>query len=735
MINFIRVINHCTYLVGIQTDLGTAACAKRLTERMFAKINSTMVRLTNLNFMLGSQIPFYKIKLYNFYVAKFYIMSSVPDYVVSGSPKQLKQTVVRNELMREKSKVDLRRNYSEFGILRFRHALYGERRNRSTIYTYTVDRKGSSFTQLANSELSGSYVSQHLLKLKSDLNNGLKAKNLSDLMGDPDFLIASWVRIRSNKGSLTPAITDDTLDGIKWSWFSEASGQMRNGGYQFQSARRAYIPKPNSNKLRPLTMPSPKDKIVQEGMRFLLEIIFEPKFKDSSYGWRPRRGCLNALHDIRRKCKGCRWYIEGDIDQQFPTVTHKILISIIKKKVDDQAFIDLLYKYMKIGYGENLKQATPMQIGIIQGGTLSPILANIYMHPLDVWIENHLKPYFNKGKKRQKNPEYFKQYYKEGRRAKNKTLKSVLDIDPNFKRLYYFRYADDFIIGVDGSKEDCIQLKNEIYEFLKMKLNMVLNLDKTHIINATKDFASFLGYKIHKTKIAKMPIKRNKIGRLCRIVPRPILDVSIDDTVKKLVERKYANRKRKPIRNARFINHQLVDIINHYRAVERGILNYASLANNYGRLAARIHYILKYSCVLTIASKMKLKTKKKVFKKYGKDLKILNEKGKIVISYPSISYKRPKKIPSNIKYFSEDYIDKIDARISRGRRDLKGPRVVCGSNEFIEVHHVKSLKKRPRKNDFLEDMMVKMNRKQVPLCRSCHQQVHAGKYDGASFKV
>jgi len=676
--------------------------------------------------MLGSEVPFYKTKLYNFYIAKFCNMSSAPDYVVSGAPKQLKQTVARSGLMKEKPKVDIRRNYSEFGIFQCRQVLHGERRNRST--AYMINRKGSSLTQLTNSELSGSYGSQQLLKLKSDLNNGLKAKNLTAIMSAPDFLIASWVRIRSNKGSLTPALTDDTLDGIKWSWFSEAAGQMRNGGYKFQSARRAYIPKPNSEKLRPLTMPSPKDKIVQEGMRFLLEIIFEPRFKDSSYGWRPGRGCLTALNDIRMKCKGCKWYIEGDIDQQFLTISHKILISIIKEKVDDQAFIDLLYKYMKIGYGENLKQATPMRIGVIQGGILSPILANIYMHPFDVWIKNHLKPYFDKGKKRKKNPEYFKQYYKDGRKVKNKNLRSVLNIDPGFRRMYYFRYADDFIIGVDGSKEDCIQLKNEIHEFLKTKLNMVLNLDKTHITNATKDSASFLGYKINKTKIRKMPIRRNKVCRLCRIVPRPVLDISIDDTVKKLAERKYANREGKPTRNVRFINHQLADIIKHYRAVERGILNYS------GRLAARVHYILKYSCVLTIASKMKLKTKKKVFKKYGKDLKILNEKGKIIADYPSISYKRPKKTPSNIKYFSEDYIYKIDTRISRGRRDLKGPCVVCGSNERIEVHHVKSLKRRPRKNNFLEDMMVKMNRKQVPLCRSCHQQVRAGKYDGASFK-
>jgi len=689
---------------------------KRLTERMFAKIQLTMVRLTNLNFMPGYQVP--------------YTMWSDSNYVVLESPKRLKQAATRSGLMKERPKVSNRRGLMEFGILQYLEK-YGERRNRSTTL---ISRKGSSLTRLTNFELSGSYESQHLLKLKKDLSNGLKITNLSVIMSDPDFLIACWVRIRSNKGSLTPAF-DGSIDGIQKSWFIETAGTMRNGGYKFQVARRKHIPKSNSDKLRPLTMPSPKDKIVQEGMRFLLETIFEPLFKDSSYGWRPQRGCLTALNDIRMKCKGCTWYIEGDIDQQFSTMNHNILIKIIKTKVDDQAFIDLLYKYMKVGYGENIKQATPMKVGVIQGGILSPMLANIYMHPFDEWVEKYLIPNFNKGSKRKKNPEYFKKYYKSGLKVKDKSIRSILEIDPNWKRMYYFRYADDFIIGVDASKKDCIKLKNKINHFLQTELNMVLNLDKTKITNAQKEIAEFLGYGIHKTIMSKTPIRIDKLGRLCRIVPRPILDALIKDIVKRLIERKYATKAGKPKRNARFINHQLSDIINHYRAVERGILNYYSLANNYGNLAARVHFILKYSCVLTIASKMKLKTKKKVFKKYGKDLKILNDKGKIITSYPTVSYKRPRKIPNSVKRFEEDFIEKIDTRVNRGRKDLKGPCVVCGSSENIEVHHVRSLRKRPQKGNFLEDMMPKMNRKQVPLCKSCHLQVHSGRYDGKLFKL
>lgn len=140
-----------------------------------------------------------------------------------------------------------------------------------------------------------------------------------------------------------------------------------------------------------------------------------------------------------------------------------------------------------------------MKVGVIQGEILSLILANIYMHLFDEWVENHLKPNFDKGDKRAKTPEYFKKYRNEGLKVKDKTIRSILTNDLNFKRLYYFRYADDFIIGVDGTKEDCEILRNQIKEFLSEKLNLILNVNKTKITNAQKQSAKFLGYVIYKT--------------------------------------------------------------------------------------------------------------------------------------------------------------------------------------------------------------------------------------------
>jgi retron-type reverse transcriptase len=319
--------------------------------------------------------------------------------------------------MKERPKVNNRHGLMKFRILQHLEKC-GERRNRSTT---SISRKGSSLVRLAELELSGSCESQHLLKLKSDVNNGLKVTNLSVIMSDPNFLIACWVRIRSNKNSLTP-VFDGNIGGIKKSWFKVTAGQIGNGNYKFQAVKKKYISKSNNAKLRSLPVPSFKDKIVQEGIRFLLNAIFEPFFKDSSYGRRPDRGCLTALNDIRMKCKSSSWYVEGSIEQQFSPMNHQILMSTIKTKVDDQAFLDLLYKYLKVGYEENIKLTTSMKIGVTQRETLSSILANIYMHPLDEWVESSLKSNFDKRAKRTKNPEYFRKYCRTELKIKDESI-------------------------------------------------------------------------------------------------------------------------------------------------------------------------------------------------------------------------------------------------------------------------------------------------------------------------
>eukprot|EP00980_Cylindrotheca_fusiformis_P030292 scaffold24635_cov1547-Cylindrotheca_fusiformis.AAC.2 len=196
-----------------------------------------------------------------------------------------------------------------------------------------------------------------------------------------------------------------------------------------------------------------------------------------------------------------------------------------------------------------------------------------------------------------------------------------------------------------------------------------------------------------------MKIAYNSKGKLTRRTTNTVLDGPVDQIVEKLKQCGYANKKGSPTRNGRFINHPLYDMVEHYKMVERGILQYYKLANNYGRVAARTHYILKYSCALTIASKMKLTTLRRVFNKYGKNLSIKNELGETITDYPTTGYRRPKRftIAPILDYSSlEAYIDQYDRRVQRGRRDLKGPCALCGSKKKIEIHHVRKLSKTKR---------------------------------------
>lgn len=593
-------------------------------------------------------------------------------YVVHKSQIQLKRPALIKRLIEGSSKVNIKRNLLEFGISRNTYGL-GKRRIHSTIF---ICGKVSSSKSLSKYELSGLYGNKEIDKLIFNTKNNSECSNLSKIISNPDFLKACWVKIRSNKGALTLALETDTLDGIKDTWFTARSNEIINGKFSFKPYRRVYIPKPNG-KLRPLTMPDPKDKILQEAMRFLLDLVFEPHFRISNQAHRTGKGCHTALHRIRRIFGGVIWYIEGDIEQQFPTIDHHILINFIKEKVKDQAFIDLLWKYLRAEFKEKGKPTTKMKVGLVQGGILSPLLSNIYMHQFDAWMEDYLIPKYTKGKCRRMNPVYRKLLYDKLVPAKFNVRRGLGD-DPNFKRVKYVRYVDDFLIGVIGSKSNCIVIRKEIKDFLEKELELTLNVDKTKITHSLEDHALFLGYRIHGTKGNKLPTLY-KDGKLQRRSTRPILDAPLDRVIKRLIETGYAKPNGNPTRNGKFIHLSLPDLIEHFRSVERGILNYYGLANNYGRVAARTHYILKYSCALTICSKMKLRTLKRTFSKYGRDLFIKDDNGEIIRSYPVVSYKRPNQMSVPKDCDHDDMIWKLTYRIGRGRKDLTGPCTMCGS--------------------------------------------------------
>jgi len=231
-----------------------------------------------------------------------------------------------------------------------------------------------------------------------------------------------------------------------------------------------------------------------------------------------------------------------------------VLVDLLREKIHDEPFIDLIYKYLKVGYGESAtEEIKPMKIGLAQGGLISPVLSNIYMHYFDVWIEDVLIPKYSIGKRKKANPEYTKMIREHGK-AVDKTIRTTIEKDPNYGRVYYVRYVDDFILGITGSKQTCEEIRNEIKKFLAEKLLLTLNVDKTKITHSTKDKALFLGYQICCTPINKMRVGYNAKGKLVRHTTRTILLAPISRVLKRLKEKGFLNSRNMPTRNGRYIN-------------------------------------------------------------------------------------------------------------------------------------------------------------------------------------
>lgn len=223
-----------------------------------------------------------------------------------------------------------------------------------------------------------------------------------------DSYYKAYTKIYKNKGSATKGIDAETADGFGEEKICSLIEQMKDETYQPKPVRRTYIPKSNG-KTRPLVIPSFTDKLVQEICRMLFEVIYEQKFPEYSHGFREAHSCHTALINIKNTFRGINWFIEGDIKGYFDNIDHHILISILRKRISDERFIRLMWKFLKVGYVENWKFKNTYS-GTPQGGIISPILANIYLNEFDNYIIDELKQEFDIGepKKRKRNTEYRK---------------------------------------------------------------------------------------------------------------------------------------------------------------------------------------------------------------------------------------------------------------------------------------------------------------------------------------
>lgn len=594
-----------------------------------------------------------------------------------------------------------------------------------------------------------------LTQHSSDLT--YKYERLYRILFNEDMYHIAYQRIYAKPGNMTKGVDGKTIDGFNISHIERLIDTLKDETYQPKPSQRVYIPKKNG-KMRPLGIPSFIDKLLQEVIRMILEAIYEGSFENSSHGFRPQRSPQTALWSIQKTFNGTKWFIEGDIKGFFDNIDHEVLIAILAERISDNRFLRLIRKFLNAGYVEDWVFHKSYS-GTPQGGIISPILANIYLDKFDKYIKEYTEQ-FNKGTRRRENP-IVKRF---GRRKaklvaklrkttdeaeRRRLLEKIREIvkerlkypasdemDAGIKRLKYVRYADDFLIGIIGSKEDCINVKDAIRKFMAEKLKLELSDEKTLITNARKH-AKFLGYDVFVRK--SNDTHRDKNGHLVRSLDHKIVLYLTTETMrKKLLEYnavKIVVQNGKEVWKPRGRSYMRclddLEIISQYNSEIMGFYNYYSIANN-SPVIDSFYNIMEYSMYKTYAAKYRT-SKKKIIAKYKKNgvfsIPYTNKRGyEFRREFYDKGFKR-KELPNR---YLDDRLPNTIA-ITGGRNGLikrLQSRVceLCGSTEDLEMHHVRKLKDLKGKSDW-EIKMISRNRKTLAVCSKCHHKIHAGKSD------
>ncbi len=567
---------------------------------------------------------------------------------------------------------------------------------------------------------------------------GLPCEQLYRQLFNKDLYYLAYGNIYSNKGSMTPGASEETADGMSEEKIEQVIGLMRQEKYRFSPARRVYIPKKNG-KLRPLGMPTWSDKLVGEVVRLLLEAFYEPQFSDTSHGFRKFRGCHTALREINNTWTGTAWFVEGDISDCFGSLDHEILLGILAEKIRDNRFLRLIRNMLKAGYLEDWTYRDTLS-GVPQGGTVSPILSNVYLDKLDKFVEQELIPQYTRGATRAANPAYrqadalLRRARRRGDRAEARrlflemrALPSTDPMDPGYRRLKYIRYADDHILGFTGPKAEAEEIKARLAEFLRETLGLELNQQKTLITHARSQRARFLGYDItvqHSgTKISNG--RRSANGKIALKVPPDVIRAQCA---------RYRNHG-KPWHRSRLQNLDDYDIIRVYGAEYRGVVNYYLLAKDAWRLRT-LRWNAETSMLKTLAAKhqstvSKMAARHKAKAETGDGPRTCFEarrrrRGKpdLVARFGGIILRQDRRavitepVPVRVRVPRRELL----ARLRQRECEL------CETGTTVAVHQVAGIRElgKPKTGQpAWAALMAKMRRKTLIVCSPCHDWIHA----------
>lgn len=584
-------------------------------------------------------------------------------------------------------------------------------------------------------------------------DSSYKFERLYRILFNEELFYVAYQKIASNGGSTTKGSDGRSIDEMSLARIETLIASLKDESYQPHPSRRVHIPKKNG-KTRPLGIPAFEDKLVQEVVRMILEAIYEGHFETTSHGFRPKRSCHTALLHIQKTFSGAKWFIEGDIKGFFDNIDHDVLVGILRERISDDRFIRLIRKFLKAGYVEDWTFHNTYS-GMPQGGIVSPILANIYLDKLDKYVKEYIR-HFDMGTKRRPGKESNdlanerKRTVRKLKKVKDGTEKAALvarlkaieqeraafpsgdEMDGSYRRLKYIRYADDFILGVIGSKEDALRIKEDIKSFLSESLALELSEEKTLITHTGKS-AKFLGYEITVTRNNHQ--RRDVQGRLRRTYGKRVrLNVSMATLRDKLLEYgameiKLRNGKEvwKPKCRSGLIFNDDLEILDRYNRETVGFCNYYLIANNCVVLH-NFRYIMEYSMYKTFAGKYR-STVRKINKKYrhNKLFTVKYEQKGVIKSrtFYKTSFKR-RTTAFNGSCDIEPYSIADVSRTNLTDR-LKAEKCeLCGATGKLIMHHVRNLKDLKGKESW-KRLMSARKRKTIALCPSCHRLRHLGK--------
>ena len=568
---------------------------------------------------------------------------------------------------------------------------------------------------------------------------GLPLERLYRQLFNPQWYLLAYGRLYANKGSLTPGPDGETADGMSLGKIERIIDALRHERYRFKPVRRVYIPKKNGKK-RPLGLPSWSDKLVGEVVRLLLEAYYEPQFSDRSHGYRPHRGCHTALSEVSKKWTGTTWFIESDIADCFGSFDHDIMLSILAEKIHDGRFLRLLRNMLQAGYLEDWVWNATLS-GVPQGGVVSPLLSNIYLHKLDTFVEHVLIPEYTRGDARAANPEYRRMEsqlaYRRHRgdhvavaelRRTMRSTPSINTTDPGFRRLRYVRYCDDHLLRFTGPKAEAEEIKIRLATFLREELKLELSQPKTLITHARTGAARFLGYKIT-VQHADYKIthgRRSVNGTVGLRVPRDVIKAKCAPYLKR----------GKPERRTQMVNDNDFTIVATYGAQYRGLVEYYLLAGDVWRLD-RLRWVAETSMLKTLAgkhdstvTKMAGRYRATITTPYGprKCFQVSVERSgrnPLVARFGGIPLRRKKgavltdRVPAPVTVRRKELITRLQA----GQCEL------CKQPGPVDVHQVRKLADlhRPgRPQPAWNQLMAKKRRKTLVVCATCHTAIHDG---------